>query len=136
MLELCYRKGCLWYSWKDAAWEYDLDSVLAEFETETDGDQLSTSFILKRLQDLPTSSRAIFAWGSLLGNTFSFSFVQKLLGDSLQNVDNHPHQTTTSTIESSTTASLRLTETAVEGLQAALQAYILVPTAEDDSFRY
>ncbi|KAL8875195.1 MAG: hypothetical protein Q9198_006410 [Flavoplaca austrocitrina] len=136
MLELCYRKGCLWYSWKDAAWEYDLDSVFAEFDTEAYGGQLSTSFILKRLQDLPTSSRAILAWGSLLGNTFSFSFVQKLLGDSLQNVDNHPHQTTTSTIKSSTTASLRLTETAVDGLQAALQAYILVPTAEDDSFSF
>ena len=136
MLEVCYRKGCLWYSWKDSAWEYNLDSVFAEFETETYGDQLNNSFILKRLQDLPPTSRAILAWGSLLGNTFSFSMVRKLLSGILDHVDDSLDHTTASNTESATVTSLELTETAVEGLQAALQGYIIVPTTDEDYFRF
>lgn len=136
MLEVCYRKGCLWYSWKDAVWEYSLDSVFAEFESESYGDQLNTSFILKRLQDLPPTSRAILAWGSLLGNTFSFSLVQKLLGGIFDNVDDNLDPTAASNPEGATATSSHLTETAVEGLQAALQAYILIPMIDEDHFRY
>lgn len=136
MLEVCYRKGCLWYSWKDSAWEYNLDSVFAEFESEAYGDQLNTSFILKRLQDLPPTSRAILAWGSLLGNTFSFSLVQKLLSGMFDHVDDNFDQTAASNPKGATVTSSNLTETAVEGLQAALQAYILVPTIDEDHFRF
>ncbi|KAL8669067.1 MAG: hypothetical protein Q9168_006327 [Polycauliona sp. 1 TL-2023] len=120
----------------DSVWEYNLDSVFAEFETEAYGDQLNTSFILNRLRDLPPTSRAILAWGSLLGNTFSFSLVQKLLSGILDHVDDNPNQDTTNTTKGPLVTSSRLTETAVEGLQVALQAYILVPTIEEDSFRF
>ncbi|KAL8861888.1 MAG: hypothetical protein Q9178_001757 [Gyalolechia marmorata] len=113
--------------------------VFAEFETETYGDQLNNSFILKRLQDLPPTSRAILAWGSLLGNTFSFSMVRKLLSGILDHVDDsldHIDHTTASNTEGATVTSSELTETAVEGLQAALQAYILVPTTDEDYFSF
>ncbi|KAL8784021.1 MAG: hypothetical protein Q9213_004209 [Squamulea squamosa] len=136
MLEVCYRKGCLWYSWKDSAWEYNLDRIFAEFESDMYGDQLNTSFILKRLQDLPPTSRAILAWGSLLGNTFSFSLVQKLLSGAFDHVDDALNQTAANNRKGATVTSPQLTETAVEGLQANLQAYILVPTIDEDHFRF
>ncbi|KAL8800242.1 MAG: hypothetical protein Q9182_005325 [Xanthomendoza sp. 2 TL-2023] len=136
MLEVCHRKGCLWYSWKDSSWEYDLDRVFAEFESETYGDQLSTSFILKRLQDLPPTTRAILAWGSLLGNTFSFSLVEKLLGGAFDHVDGSFEHAERSSTNSDSASASKLTETAIEGLQAALQSYILVPTIDEDQFSF
>ncbi|KAL9586432.1 MAG: hypothetical protein Q9203_003864 [Teloschistes exilis] len=136
MLEVCHRKGCLWYSWKDSAWEFDLDRVFAEFESESYGDQLNTSFILKRLQDLPPTARAILAWGSLLGSTFSFSFVQELFSGAFDCVDDSSDQRKLGDTKDSEIYSAKLCETAVEGLQAATQAYILMPTGDEDQFSF
>ncbi|KAL9612330.1 MAG: hypothetical protein Q9167_003063 [Letrouitia subvulpina] len=135
MLEVCYRKGCLWYSWKDSAWEYDLDRVFAEFETESYGDQLNTSFILKRLQDLPPAARAILAWGSLLGNTFSFALVKRLLGGEFDFNENETSMNKSSCFKNDDLYIPQPIENAVEGLQAALQAYILMPGEDEDKFR-
>lgn len=33
MLEVCHRKGCIWYSWKESVWEYDLDRIYSEFQS-------------------------------------------------------------------------------------------------------
>ncbi|KAL8819512.1 MAG: hypothetical protein Q9223_002076 [Gallowayella weberi] len=112
------------------------DRVFAEFESETYGDQLSTSFILKRLQDLPPTSRAILAWGSLLGNTFSFSLVEKLLRGAFDHVDGSFDRLERSSTNSDSASSSKMTETAIEGLQAALQSYILVPTIDEDQFSF
>lgn len=136
MLEVCYRKGCLWYSWKDSAWEYDLDRVFAEFETESYGDQLNTSFILRRLQDLPPAARAILAWGSLLGNTFSFALVQRLLGGEFDFGEDENNTDRSGGFKDDDLYIPQPVENAVEGLQAALQAYILMPSADEDKFRY
>ena len=135
MLEVCYRKGCLWYSWKDSLWEYDLDRVFAEFESETYGEQLNTSFILNRLQDLPAAARAILAWGSLMGTTFSFSLVQKLLGGDFYYMDDSPDERPTCS-KNAEMFTPQKPESAVEGLQAAMSAYILMPGIDDDHFRY
>ncbi|KAL8832988.1 MAG: hypothetical protein Q9170_004587 [Blastenia crenularia] len=136
MLEVCYRKGCLWYSWRDAAWEYDLDRVFAEFESDTYGDQLNNSFILKRLQDLPPASRAILAWGSLIGNTFSFALIQKLLEGDFDCVDDVLERRRQDRAKSNGSSSPQLANTAVEGLQAAMQACILTPTGDEDIFSF
>ncbi|KAL8738173.1 MAG: hypothetical protein Q9181_000986 [Wetmoreana brouardii] len=136
MLEVCHRKGCLWYSWKDSAWEFSLDRIFAEFESESYGDQLNTSFILKRLQDLPPAARAILAWGSLLGSTFSFSLVQNLLSGSFDRIDDSPGPKTPDGSGDCKIFSSQLTDDAVEGLQAAMQAYILMPTSDEDQFSF
>ncbi|KAI4251965.1 MAG: hypothetical protein LQ352_004552 [Teloschistes flavicans] len=136
MLEVCHRKGCLWYSWKDSAWEFDLDRVFAEFESESYGDQLNTSFISKRLQDLPATARAILAWGSLLGSTFSFSLVQELFSGAFDRVEDSSDQRKPDEVKESEIYSAKLCETAVEGLQAATQAYILMPTGDEDQFSF
>ncbi|KAL8762589.1 MAG: hypothetical protein Q9184_001443 [Pyrenodesmia sp. 2 TL-2023] len=136
MLEVCYRRGCVWYSWKKSAWEYNLDRVFAEFESDTYGEQLNSSFILKRLQDLPASSRAILAWGSLIGTTFSFPLVQRLLSGDFDLIDTTSDQTEATCARNNQAFSSQLADTAVEGLQAAMQAYILMPTDDEHLFSF
>ncbi len=136
MLEVCHRKGCLWYSWKSSAWEYDIDRVFSEFETENYGQQLNTRFITKRLQDLPQAARSILAWASLLGNSFSFKLIQMLHSGEFDYFDDQPE---TVNFLSSTTSEVftpQRADNVVEGLQAALQAYILMPGSDDDNFWY
>jgi len=132
MLQSCYRSNCVWYSWKYSQWEFDLDRVFAEFETETYGQSLNNSFVLRRLEELPANTRSILAWASLLGNEFSFSLVARLLSGESGLVDSNggdPDYPTKSDIFS------QVETDAVAGLQAALQSYILVPGEEDDVFR-
>lgn len=136
MLEVCHRKGCLWYSWKDSAWEFSLDRLFAEFESDSYGDQLNSSFILKRLQDLPPTARAILAWGSLLGNTFSFTLIQKLLSGAFESLDDSSDPSKPGCRKENEIFSSQLAESAVEGLQAATQAYILIPAGDEDQFRF
>ena len=112
-----------------------MDRVFAEFESDSYGDQLNTSFILKRLQDLPPTARAILAWGSLLGNSFSFTLIQKLLGGSFESLDDYSDEKKASCPKDNELFSSYLAENAVEGLQAATQAHILMPTGDEDQFR-
>ena len=133
MLELCHRKGCLWYSWKEAAWKYDLDRVFAEFTSAEYGQQLNTDFVTKRLQDLPPAARSILAWASLLGNSFSFGLVQKILEGEFLYSDNHD---TNGCSNSPEIPRPRPVENLVEGLQAALQAYILMPGGNEDEYSF
>ncbi|KAL8941410.1 MAG: hypothetical protein Q9216_002255 [Gyalolechia sp. 2 TL-2023] len=136
MLEVCYRKGCLWYSWKDSVWEYDLDRVFTEFESDVYGDQLNTSFTLKRLQDLPPASRAILAWGSLIGNTFSFLLIQKLLNGEFDRVGDISGTTKPGYAKTEPCFSSQLADAAVQGLQAAMQACVLIPTGDENIFSF
>lgn len=134
MLELCHRKGCLWYSWKLSAWEYDIDKVFSEFETQNYGHQLNTSFITKRLQDLPLAARTILAWASLLGNSFSFSLVQRLLSGEFDYVEDHHGSLKLGCPRESEVFTPQPIQNIVEGLQATLQSYILMPNGNDDQY--
>ena len=136
MLEVCYRKSCIWYSWKESMWEYDLDRVFAEFESNSHGEQLNTSFITKQLQDLPQAARSILAWASLLGTTFSFKLIQRLLSGEFDYLDNNG---VIGKVDYPKVAKLftpQPTKNVVEGLQATLQAYILMPASSEDDFSF
>ena len=133
MLETAYRKGCIWFTWKEAIWDYDLEKVFAEFKSEHYGQQFSLDCITRRLQELPPTARSILAWASLLGKTFSFSMVQRLLsGEFVEESPPFVSKTCDSKAEiyKPVTAADQ-----VEGLQAALDAFILVPCVDDDCFR-
>lgn len=136
MLELCHRKGCLWYSWKSSVWEYDIDRVFSEFETESHDQQLNTSFITKRLQDLPSVARSILAWASLLGNSFSFKLIQRLLSGEFDYSEDSQSLAEPRCRQNSEIFTPQPAENVVEGLQAALQSYILMPGSDDDQFWY
>ena len=135
MLEVCHRKSCVWYSWKESAWEYDLDRVFAEFESNSYDQRLNTDFVTKRLQDLPTAARAILAWASLLGTTFSFTLIQRLLSGEFDYVegDGESEEDCKRATELFTPQPV---QNVVEGLQATLQAYILMPGSNEDEFSF
>ncbi|KAF2436070.1 hypothetical protein EJ08DRAFT_729277 [Tothia fuscella] len=123
MLDTCYRKECIYYSWQTNTWEFDLDKVFTEFESQSYGAQITNDFVAKRLQELPSATMSLLAWASLLGNSFSFSLVKRLLSGekSWPKVEGLPfvnHQDS------------------VAGLQGALSSYIIMPCEDEDRFRF
>ena len=131
MLVTCHRKQCLWYSYRENAWQYDLDRIFKQFETENYHDTLNSDFVTARLKELPASSRSILAWASLIGTSFSFELIQRLLSGEFDYDDPN------SPVDPANTYSLSHTQQdAVEGLQAAIQSYIIVSTQDDDKFRF
>ncbi|KAL9031107.1 MAG: hypothetical protein Q9196_000842 [Gyalolechia fulgens] len=113
-----------------------LETDAREFESDTYGDQLNTSFTLKRLQDLPPASRAILAWGSLIGNTFSFPLIQRLLNGEFDRIGDVSSATKPGCAKIEPCFSPQLADAAVEGLQAAMQACILMPTDDENIFSF
>jgi len=129
MLSAGYRKKCIWYDYIAGHWRYDLDKLFDQFQGEQDYDVLDTAFITRRLSELPPASRSILAWAALLGQTFSFDLICKLMSGQLY-VDDCPGNLS----EQSITATSQ--EDVVAGLEAAIQAFIIIPCDRDDHFRF
>ncbi|ORY64032.1 putative histidine kinase HHK1p [Pseudomassariella vexata] len=131
MLAACYRSKCICYDYRDSRWVFDLDKLFEQFKGEHDYDVLDNDFITRRLSELPASSRSILAWASLLGNTFSFDLICKLLRGEFEFVDSacpDPQEAHFRTRYS--------TQEAVEGLQAAINTCIIMQGETDDRFRF
>jgi signal transduction histidine kinase/predicted ATPase/CheY-like chemotaxis protein/serine/threonine protein kinase len=131
MLSASYRKKCIWYDYRDSMWHYDLDRLFEEFRGEKDYDVLDTGFITRRLDELPASARTMLAWAAMLGSTFSFELTCRLMGGEFEYEDENfsercleQHRKSYSQHE------------AIEGLEAAIQAYIIVASEVDDRFRF
>ena len=134
ILQTCYQKDCLWYDWRSSEWHFDLDLVFKEFASAQQG-SLTTEFITKRLQEMAPASRAILAWASLIGNSFSFGLIQKLLsGEHLYSTS---HDNTMDVTCPNRAKFYKISESdAIDGLQGLLTAYVLVPGETDDEFRF
>lgn len=135
MLETCYSKNCIWYSWKNSKWEFDLDRIFTEFVSRKYGQGLGLSFIRKRLQEIPSAARSILVWGSLLGSPFSFSLVQRLLtSEFLYSTEEDDEADLTCPRNADL---VRLSEAdIVVGLQYLVQTYLITPGETDDEFRF
>ena len=133
MLEVCHQKGCIWYTWKESAWEFDLDRVFREFETESYGQKLDNDFLTRRLRDLPPAARSILAWASLLGSTFSFEFLQRLLLGECKVLDDTINEECGMT---TVVSDKDRVENIVEGLNACMQALVLNPGSDEDHFSF
>ncbi|KAL2116563.1 hypothetical protein VTJ04DRAFT_8731 [Mycothermus thermophilus] len=129
MLSAGYRKRCIWYDYLEGVWKYDLDMLFDQFQGEADYDVLDTAFITRRLSELPPVSRAILAWAALLGQTFSFELICRLMNGSGDIDDCSDCPDDGLMIKPSQ-------EEAVAGLEAAIQAFIIVPSDRDDHFRF
>ena len=131
MLDACHRKKCLWYDYRDGRWLFDLDSVFKQFNMGNSTDSLREDFITSRLNELPVASRSIFTWASMLGSSFSFQLIQRLLNFDFTPIEQN-HQPEDGTAHPPSHSK----NDEIEGLRAAIQAYIILPTQDDDMFRF
>ena len=123
MLDVCYRKGCIYYSWRTSQWEFDLEKVFGEFSSSKTNHFSSNDFLHKRLQDLPPTSRCLLRWASLIGNTFSFTLVKQAMScDCSKSVPRELLPPDSGD--------------PISGLQDAISAYILIATDNEDRFRF
>ncbi|MDA4132909.1 MAG: hypothetical protein OK454_07270, partial [Thaumarchaeota archaeon] len=133
MLRTCHRKKCIWHDYKENKWKFDLDRLFEQFQGEQNYDVLNTDFITRRMDELPPASRAILAWAALLGHSFSFELICRLLAGEFDYGDEmHPDPGCSHLLLQRVYTQAE----AVDGLQAAIQAYILVPGEKDDQFRF
>ncbi|CAJ2511506.1 Uu.00g071310.m01.CDS01 [Anthostomella pinea] len=130
MLGACYRKKCIWYDYRDSRWLFDLDWLFEQFKAEHGYDVLNNDFITRRLSELPPASRSILAWASLLGSSFSFELICQLLSGEISDTEDWYGS---EDIQQPTPYSKR---DAVAGLQAAVNACIIVQGESDDRFRF
>ncbi|THW50839.1 hypothetical protein D6D22_01145 [Aureobasidium pullulans] len=122
MLDTCYRKHCIYYSWRSSQWEFDLDKTFDEFASPDANEFSTNNYLVKRLQDLSEDCKSVLAWASFIGNTFSFTLVKRVMSCdcSKQSKDEY----------------LPLKRDPVTGLQDAISAYIIVATEDEDKFRF
>lgn len=142
MLETCYRKNCVWYSWKDSKWLFDLDRIFTEFVAPVYGEGLGLGFLTKRLQEIPPAARSILVWGALLGSPFSFSLVQKLLtseflfsSDDDDTAGDDGEEGFDLTCPQNVTLLRQSEGDIVVGLQYLVQSNLLNPGKTDDEFK-
>jgi hypothetical protein len=135
MLETCYSKNCIWYSWKNSRWEFDLDRIFTEFVAPRYGEGLGLGFIAKRLQEIPVAARSIMVWGALLGSPFPFSLVQKLLTSEFL-YSSEDDEAFDLTCPQSASMIRQSEADIVVGLQYLVQANLIVPGKTDDEFRW
>ncbi|KAG4034685.1 hypothetical protein MFRU_002g00410 [Monilinia fructicola] len=135
MLDSCHRKQCIWYDYKENVWKYDLDKIFKFFETKSYNEVLNTEFVTSRLNELPPVSRSILAWASLVGTSFSFELVQRLMSGEFDSEDRSEDDVATCASDTYYCLS-HPQQAAIGGLQAAIQAYIIVATQDDDRFRF
>lgn len=135
MLETCYSKTCIWYSWKNSVWEFDLDRIFTEFVAPTYGEGLGLGFITRRLQETPAAAQLILAWGSLLGSPFSFSLVQKLLTSEFL-YSSEDDEVWDHTCPQNAKLTRQSEADIVVGLQYLVQANLIIPGKTDDEFRF
>ncbi|KAI1480397.1 putative histidine kinase HHK1p [Daldinia eschscholtzii] len=131
MLSACYRKRCIWYDYKKNRWDFNLDWLFEQFKGEDDYDVLNNDFITRRLSELPAASRSILAWAALLGSTFSFELICQLLNDTFDPIDDGANEQSEPVYRTKYTK-----QDAVAGLQAAINACIIVQSETDDRFRF
>ncbi|TQN73435.1 Hybrid signal transduction histidine kinase K, partial [Colletotrichum shisoi] len=136
MLSACYRKKCIWYDYRDSNWHFDLDRLFEHFKGASDYDILDTGFITRRLNELPPASRAILAWAALLGSSFSFELISRLMSGEFQYDDEDENETMCRGAGNEQYHARYSQQEAIDGLQAAVQAYIIVPSETDDRFRF
>lgn len=131
MLSICNHKKCIWYDYRDSQWHFDLDKISAQFQGEQDLAVLDTDFITRRLNELPASSRAVLAWAALIGSSFSFDLICRLMDGEYEFEDGGSLCAQGIPLQSKYTEG-----EAIEGLQVAVQAYIIVQTETEDRFRF
>ena len=119
MLNDCYEHGFFSYDYREGQWSFDLSRISEHFKRDNYNDSIFDDSLMRRLSSLSPVSKSILAWASDLGMTFSFQLVKRLL----------------SSDETDAESGLSEREM-IQGLQATVQAYVIVPTQDHDVFSF
>ncbi|KAL2069420.1 hypothetical protein VTL71DRAFT_14099 [Oculimacula yallundae] len=117
-LETFHNNKFIWYDFGEGGWKFAVSSILDQVDGNT-SDLTEEELVLNRVKTLLPSAKGILAWASMLGSSFSFQLVQRLLGSEF--------------------APKELSQTernSMKGIHAILQAFIVVSTENDDVFRF
>jgi signal transduction histidine kinase/predicted ATPase len=125
ILDTCYRKHCVYYSWREGEWLFSLDKIFEEFASAEYGSSINSDFIAKRLQELPLNARKLVAWASLFGGAFSFSLVKTLMDPRMAPSD-----------ATSRIPLLIETDCAITALNETIAAYVIMAADNEDWFRF
>ncbi|KAF2753706.1 putative histidine kinase HHK1p [Pseudovirgaria hyperparasitica] len=123
VLDTCQRKNCIYYNWKDSLWEYDIDKIFSEFESQSYGEQINNDFITKKFRALAPETQSLLAWASMIGTSFSFSLIKDLMSGTYTCLEASPMPIVSS-------------KDAVAGLEGALAVYIITTGDTEDRFRF
>lgn len=119
ILNDCYEHGFICYDYQEGLWSFDLGRISEHFKADDYNDAIFDDFLIRRLSSLSPVAKSILAWASHLGMTFSFQLVKRLL----------------SSDETGSESGLSEREM-IQGLQATIQAYVVVPTQDHDVFSF
>lgn len=132
MLKECHSRRWVWYEFKEHGWLFDLNVISEKFKAENYTHKPGDDHLVRRLHKLPDATRSILAWASMLDVSFSFKLIQRLM--SATYINNNLQ----SRLSNEPTAGppYYSEQGIVEGLEAAIQAYIILPTQDSDVFRF
>ncbi|KAK5955211.1 Chk1 protein kinase [Knufia fluminis] len=135
ILQTLYERNCLWYDWRTSGWQYDLDKIFDELASEN---HLGTDFIARKFRDMPLAAQCLLTWASMIGNTFSFCLVQKLLsGDFLLNtkaaITRQMNEATDVTCRS---CSKFTPDEVLDGLNLLLNGGVIISGENDDEYSF
>ncbi|KAJ5301122.1 cornichon [Penicillium atrosanguineum] len=119
VLNDCHGHGFICYDFQEGLWSFDLSRISEHFKVDSYNDAAFDDFLARRLSSLSPICKSILAWASILGMTFSFQLVQRLLNnDQMASASSLPEREV------------------MQALQAIIQAYVIVPTEDHDVFSF
>ncbi|KAK0895628.1 Chk1 protein kinase [Friedmanniomyces endolithicus] len=123
MLDAGYRKKCIYFCWKCCQWEYTVDKLFQEFSSPDAGRFNSNDLISRRLKEMSPDAQALLAWAAIVGNSFSFLLMKRVM--SCECSKNSPPESIPAT-----------SMDPVAGLQAAISAFVIMATEDEDRFKF
>ncbi|KAK5117209.1 hypothetical protein LTR85_008977 [Meristemomyces frigidus] len=123
MLDTAYRKKCIYYCWKCSQWEFNIDLLFQNFASPDSGKFSSNDFIARRLKEMPMDAQTLLAWAAIVGNSFSFKLLERVISCSCSKAS--PKELLPAR-----------SKDPVAGLQACMSSFVVMATEEEDRFKF
>ncbi|KAK5138047.1 hypothetical protein LTR08_005845 [Meristemomyces frigidus] len=123
MLDTAYRKKAIYYCWKCSLWEYSVDRLFEQFASPSPDRFTSNDFIAQRLKEMPVDAQTLLAWAAILGHSFSFHLIQRVMSCDCSRVSPKDLIPPPS-------------KDPVAGLQSCMLNFVVMATEEEDRFKF
>lgn len=123
MLDTGYRTKCIYYCWKCSQWEFNVDRLFLQFASPDISRFSSNDFIARRLKEMTIDAQTLLSWAAIIGNSFSFNLMRYVMACDCSKAS--PKELIPPTAKDP-----------VAGLQACINSYVIMPTEEEDRFKF